>query len=233
MSLNMQERPSFLHRLDDQEVQCLLQRATLEQRAKGEFVFHVGDSANAVYVLIQGTIKKTFVNPGGDEKTISIYLPGDLFGHLFLGKYRHRVASAQALDDVTVARLPESSLTQLIGQHPRIGMALISHLADEQRQTLARLHALMHMDVRHRLLGTLLSLGRHCCADAQAEWFDVPTAITQTDLAHLACMNRSTVNVMINSLRSQGILGGEGRTIKVNRAAVERVLLDAGMEILE
>jgi CRP-like cAMP-binding protein len=205
----------------------------LEQRARGEFIFHVGDPANAVYILIQGTVKKTFVNPGGDEKTISIYLPGDLFGHLFLGKYRHRIASAQALDDVTVARLPESGLTQLIGQHPRVGMALISHLADEQRQTLARLHALMHLDVRHRLLGVLLSLGRHCCADAQKEWFDVPTAITQTDLAHLACMNRSTVNVMINSLRSQRILGGEGRTIKVNRAAVERLLLDAGMEILE
>jgi len=46
-------------------------------------------------------------------------------------------------------------------------------------------------------------------------------------------LNRSTVSVLINDLRRQGILGGTGRLLSVNRAAVEELLEQSGSEILE
>lgn len=202
------------------------------QFRRGETIFHRGDPADSIYFLFEGLVKKTFVNPAGDEKTISIYQAGDLFGALFLGRYKHRISTAIALEDVTAGRLRRDHLQLLIGQIPLLGLNLISYLADEQRETLARLHALQHVDARHRLLGTLLSLSRRYCCD-EGTWFHLPESITQDDLASITCLNRSTVNVHLNQLREQGILGGKGRRVLVDRRAVEAELERAGLEILE
>lgn len=211
------------------EAQNLL---SLNNYARGEYLFHAGDSAAHIYQLLDGIVKVSYFNPGGDEKIINIFQTGDIFGHLFLGQYRHRIGTAQALTDVRVARVSESNLKALLERFPSIALNLISYMADEQRHTLARLHALMHVEARYRLLGTLLHLARrYCCT--QGDWSQLPAAITQEDIAKLACLNRSTVNIHINTLRAEGVLGGKGRSVTVNRPAVEAVLRAVGLEILE
>ncbi|NWF70420.1 MAG: Crp/Fnr family transcriptional regulator [Chloroflexi bacterium] len=199
---------------------------------RGEYVFHAGDPADTVFVLLDGVVKKTYINPGGDEKIISVIQRGDVFGHLFLGKYRYRISSAMILSEATIGRVSESHLYSLIEQYPRVGIALIRYYADEQRETLARLHALMHLDAQQRLLGTLLYLARrYCCSDGI--WFNLPPGLSQEDIANIACLNRSTVSLLINDLRRQAILGGKGRWLTINRQAVEDMLRAAGVEILE
>jgi CRP-like cAMP-binding protein len=230
--LSLMTAHRLLSGLKPDEVAICGRYIALIQFRRAETIFHRGDPADSIYFLFEGLVKKTFVNPAGDEKTIGIYQAGDLFGALFLGKYKHRISTAVALEDVTVGRLRRDNLQLLIGQFSLVGLNLISYLADEQRETLARLHALQHVDARHRLLGTLLSLSRrYCCEDGQ--WFHLPEAITQDDLASITCLNRSTVNVHLNQLREQGILGGKGRRVLIDRRAVERELERAGLEILE
>lgn len=199
---------------------------------RGEHLFHTGDVAESAFILRSGTVKVSYFNPGGDEKIINIYQAGDLFGHLFLGQYHHRIGTAVALEDSTAGRLTQAVLNQLVTQHPGFALNLVAYLADEQRQTLARLHALMHLSARDRLLGTLLHLARRFCC-THGTWSQLPGCITQDDIANLACLNRSTVNIHINALRETGVLGGKGRTIVVNSRLVESLLRETGLEILQ
>lgn len=225
------EHPFFAG-LTPTEVSSVLHFIPRSQHRRGEFLFHVGEKAECIFLLLSGMVKKMFFSPGGDEKIISIVQSGDIFGELFLGKYQLRIATAQVVADAHVGRVTKPNLLKLFEQYPQLSLNLIAHLADEQRETLARLHALMHIDARQRLLGTLLSLSRRVeCANC--EWYQLPAGITQYDLASIACLNRSTTSLYINELRSQGILGGKGRLITVNRPAVEDLLRRAGMEILE
>lgn len=46
-------------------------------------------------------------------------------------------------------------------------------------------------------------------------------------------LNRSTVSLLINELRRESVLGGTGRTLSVNRKAVEQILELKGSELLE
>jgi CRP-like cAMP-binding protein len=218
--------------LSETEMSGVLQRVLITRHARGEFLFHAGEPADYVFLLFEGLVKKTFINPGGDEKIISIHHPGDIFGELFLGRYKHRIGTARVLETAAVARLSRPQLLHLTATYPTIAYNMIAHLADDQRETLARLHALMHIDARHRLLGTLLSLTRRL-PTIEGDWVKLPSSITQDDLAGIACMNRATVSQQINGLRTQGILGGSGRVILVNRAAVEQMLNAVGLEILE
>lgn len=222
----------FFNGLTSAEINTALSLIPRSQNRRGESLFHVGEKAECIFLLFNGLVKKSFFSPGGDEKIISIVQSGDIFGELFLGKYGFRIGTAQAIADTHVGRVTKPNLLKLFEQFPQLSLNLIAHLADEQRETLARLHALMHIDARHRLLGTLLSLARRVeCSSC--EWHQLPSGITQDDLANIACLNRSTASLYINELRAQGILGGKGRLVTVNRPAVEALLREAGMEILE
>jgi CRP/FNR family transcriptional regulator, cyclic AMP receptor protein len=199
---------------------------------KGEYVFMAGEAADRIYVLQVGTIKVSYVDLNGDEKILNIFQAGDIFGNLFLGKYRHRIGQAEALEDVVVCPLREVDFLTLIQRFPLVALNFIRHQANEHRETVARMHALMSMDAKHRLLGVLLGLARrYCCAEGT--WFTLHESLTQEDIANMAGLNRSTVSLLINELRREGILGGSGRSLSVNRLAVEQRLRDVGAEILE
>jgi CRP-like cAMP-binding protein len=90
----------------------------------------------------------------------------------------------------------------------------------------------MRVEAKYRLAGILVSMARrYCCADS--EWFELPVSLSQEDLANMAALNRSTVSTLINELRREGVLGGTGRGLSVNRAAIEALLEEAGLEVLE
>lgn len=199
---------------------------------KNEYIFMAGDDADALFIIQVGTVKVAYVDLNGEEKILSIFQTGDLFGHLFLGKYRKRIGNAQAISDVVLCRLTEVDFINLVQRFPLIAINFIRHQADEHRESVARMHALMSMDARHRLLGTLLSLARRYCCH-ESDWFTLPESLTQEDIANMTGLNRSTVSLLINELRREQVLGGTGRLLSVNRKAVERILEDAGSEILE
>lgn len=60
---------------------------------KNEYIFMAGDDADALFIVQVGTVKVAYVDLNGEEKILSIFQTGDLFGHLFLGKYRKRIGN--------------------------------------------------------------------------------------------------------------------------------------------
>ena len=218
--------------LSDEQAAQVLQSMPAESYRRQEYLFHTGDEADCVFILRVGVVKLSYVNLNGDEKVLSILQSGDIFGDLFLGKFRSRIGFAQAIDDVVVCRLLEKDFLQLIQQFPRVALNFIRHQANEHRLTMARMQALMGMNARERLLGMFLNLARRYCCEEQP-WFTLHETLTQEDLANMTGLNRTTVSSLINEFRRDGILGGSGRVITVNRQAVLEALEQTGSELLE
>lgn len=218
--------------LDDEQTTQILQSMPVESYRQQEFLFHAGDEADCIFILQVGSVKLSYINLNGNEKVLSILQPGDIFGDLFLGKFRSRIGFAQAMDDVVVCRLLEDNFLPLIQQFPRMALNFIRHQANEHRLTMARMQALMGMNARERLLGMFLNLARRYCHEEEA-WFTLHETLTQEDLANMTGLNRTTVSSLINEFRRDGILGGSGRVITVNRQAVLETLEQTGSELLE
>lgn len=211
----------------------LIQRAMrVTQVPRGAFVFRAGEQALMLYFVYQGVIKKIYSNARGDEQILGIFQPGDMFGHLFLGKYPKRIATAIAVTDAVIAGLHKVDLERLVEQIPRLGLNFIRHFSDEQRETWARMHAMRQANAHYRLLGTLLTLARRVTTNDDG-WAHLPMGITQADIASIAGLNRTTASLLINELRREAVLGGSGRLLTVHRARVEHLLDAAGLEILE
>jgi CRP-like cAMP-binding protein len=217
--------------LPPDEIEQAMADMPRQQFQRGEYIFFTGDNADSLYILERGTVKVSYITLNGDERILNIFQAGDVFGDLFMGEYRHRIGEAQALEGVVVCKLGEVTFLEMIQNHPRIGLNFIRHLTDEHRRTLARMHALMRSEARYRLLGTLLNIARrYCCTDGS--WFELPGSLTQDDIAKMADLNRSTVSTLINEFRRDGLLGGSGRALRADRAAIEQMLEDAGLEVL-
>lgn len=102
---------------------------------KNEYIFMAGDEADALYVVQLGTVKVAYVDLNGEEKILDIFQAGDIFGYLFLGRYRQRIGNAQALSDVVLCRLTEVDFINLIQRFPVIALNFIRQQSDEYRET--------------------------------------------------------------------------------------------------
>jgi len=80
-----------------------------------------GDAARSVYLVRRGLIKTAFVSPAGQELTLRMHPPGDVFGELCLcsGERREQAVALEASEVVTItlemllARLRQDPLAAL------------------------------------------------------------------------------------------------------------------------
>jgi CRP/FNR family transcriptional regulator len=211
--------------LQSHTMEQILRIVTVKHVEQGEFVFRPGDACDRLYLLQHGRIK-TFVNSEqGQEKIMHVFYPGDAFGGLLFGTTYGELPWAQALDDVIVVYMDEAAFKQFMQTFPDLCMNIFRYMADHHADDMRRLESFIHTDAGHRLLLTLLNLGDRL-GYGQAESFQLTPGFTHEELANMVGVARTTVSELISQLRREGVLGGYGRCLIVNRRAAEQRLLE-------
>jgi CRP/FNR family transcriptional regulator, cyclic AMP receptor protein len=219
---------NLFRELSESEVDSILQMMPVFSYSRGEHVYFAWDKGDYLFLVRRGSIKLYYVTESGQEKILGVFQAGEIFGELFLGKYKYRMGHAQALTRVTVYRADQEVFLHLIQKVPRLALNLVEYLAEKRRDALIRIHALLQKEPRNCLLITLHSvLLQQAAADLEA--VTVPRALTQQDLANITGLNRTTVSALINQLRREGILGGRGRTLIINTKPFLRAVYDLGL----
>lgn len=219
---------NLFQKLSAEEVASILQMMPSSSYSRGEHVYFAWDEGDYLFLVHQGSIKLYYVTESGQEKILGVFQAGEIFGELFLGKYKYRMGHAQALTDVTLHRVDEKVFLRLIQQVPRLALNLVQYLAEKRRDALIRIHALLQKEPRNCLLITLHSiLLQQDGADLEA--VPIPRALTQQNLANITGLNRTTVSALINQLRRDGILGGRGRMLIINTKPFLRAVYELGL----
>ncbi|RME04455.1 MAG: Crp/Fnr family transcriptional regulator, partial [Bacteroidetes bacterium] len=104
-------------------------------------------------------------------------------------------------------------------------MNIFRYMADHHADDMRRLESFIHTDAGHRLLLTLLNLGDRL-GYGDAESFQLSPGFTHEELANMVGAARTTISELIGQFRREGILGGHGRCLIVNRRAAEQRLLE-------
>ncbi len=216
--------------LTDRELRKLAPLLEARQYRPGQFIFQVGEKADCLYFLDRGIVKISLTSPDGEESLLDVFKAGDTFGELFFDKSRRRVAAAQAVTDVAVRLIPEEVFRGLMRTWPALCLSFIRHLVDQQRRTLTRLTALLHVASAPRLLATLLDLGERC-APLVDDRYTLPGELTQESLAKMAGLNRSTASRIINDYRRLKILGGQRGMLVIYRSRTRTALKKAGLTL--
>jgi uncharacterized protein len=128
---------SLLSGLTTAEARIVALMGTLQPVKAGERLWSEGDSAEALYVVIDGALRAS-VKRNGTERELAVHRRGEVLGEVGLLQ-RARTGDVDALEDGRLLRFTEPELARLARRYPRIASRVLANLNQILAARLARL----------------------------------------------------------------------------------------------
>jgi CRP/FNR family transcriptional regulator, cyclic AMP receptor protein len=184
------------------ELQQMLTIARRRPFDRGEVVFHEGDPADSLHLIVSGRFAVRIRTPLGDTTLLAIYGPGDAFGELALvAPPVHRSATVVALEAAETRSVFREDFEALRKRHPGVDRILVSLLADRIREMNERLLEAHYVDAETRVRRHLRQL-----ADVYERDGASVIPLTQEEIAEIAGTSRATVNRVLREEERRGVI---------------------------
>jgi CRP-like cAMP-binding protein len=203
----------FLSELESGERQELETLGTVRRYRRGDVLFHQGDDAGAVLVLLAGHVKAVIVTEGR-EVILAFPGPGELLGELSAVDGQPRSGTVRALDEVEALVIPGSAFRAFLDHRPHIGLVLLRSVTARLREADRRRVDSAVNDVVIRVAGRLVELCDRF-GTPEPDGVDTGLAITQDELAAWAGASRESVAKAMAVLRDLGWVQTHRRRILV------------------
>jgi CRP/FNR family transcriptional regulator, cyclic AMP receptor protein len=180
-----------------EDVRRLLAIARRRSFARGEVVFHRGDPANALHLIVQGRFAVAITTPLGETAVLGIRGPGDAFGELALvsAAAEERSATVSALEPGETRSVSWEDFARLRREHPSVDAVLVAILAESVRRLSEHVIEAYYLPAESRVLRRLAEL---------AELYGGVVPLPQEALAELAGTSRATVNRVLQEQQQRG-----------------------------
>ncbi|HXC66225.1 MAG TPA: Crp/Fnr family transcriptional regulator [Nitrospiraceae bacterium] len=176
---------------------------TTLQCQKQQILFAQGDTANAVFYIVQGLVKLTVVSPQGKEAVVAILESGDFIGEACLAEQGVYMATATSLNPSTIVRISKSTMKRMLLNEPALSELLMSHLLS--RNTRIQEDLVDHLlNTAEKRLARMLLLLAHVEEDNTPRL--VIPKISQETLAEMVGTTRSRVSFFLNRFKRLGFI---------------------------
>ena len=202
------------------DVQRLLQIARRRTFRRGEVVFHMGDPADTLHLVVSGRFAVRVQTALADVAVLTILGPGDLFGELaLLETDGRRSATVEAIEAGETRSIHRPDFEVLRDRHPSVTDVVTAILAEQVRRLTGNLLEALYLPADRRIRRRVAEL-----ADAYApRGGEVTIPLRQEDLAGLAGTSRATVNRVLREEEARGTVRlARGRTVVIDREGLAR-----------
>jgi CRP/FNR family transcriptional regulator, cyclic AMP receptor protein len=191
------------------QLEPLAAAATTRRLVRGEYVWHPGDRADELFVVLSGEVKDSVVDADGYEVIHFIHGPGMTFGEPgFFSVERNRIIEVTALAPTVLIRLDRRCLLPFMAEHPAVKDRALEGLASYMRWQTTMISSLASRPLTDRLVLRLLEL-----ADSMPErraGAAVTPKISQSTLAAMIGVSRENVNRALSALALDGSIRLDG-----------------------
>src|SRR2546422_6876965 len=123
-----------------------------------DIVFHRGDPAGHLYVLIAGTVKVSLPDEQGHEAVVALLRGGEVFGELALFDDSPRSATIIAVTETECLLLAREDFIAVLEKSPASMRQMLRLLTRTIRRLSTRVEDLVFLDVPSRVAKSLLDL---------------------------------------------------------------------------
>lgn len=193
--------------IPDEDTQRLLQISVRRTFGRGEVVFHRGDPAAALHLIVEGRFAVRIITPLGEAATLAVRGPGDAFGELALvsAGEEARSATVSALERSETRAILRADFLRLRREHPSVDAVLVAILAERVRRLSEQVTEAYYLPAETRVLRRLADL---------AELYGGVVPLPQEQIAELAGTSRATVNRVLRAQEKQGFVElGRAKTV--------------------
>ena len=206
--------------LPEPELRRLVAIAKRRRFGDNEVVFHRGDPADTLHLIVHGRFAARVDSNLGDSVTVSVHGPGDAFGELaLLDLEQHRSTTVAALEPGETYAVQREDFTRLRQEYPSVHEVLTRLLAARVRRISDLYAEALFLDAETRVLRRLNELASLYGKGQPG----TVIPLSQQEIAGLAATSRATVNRVLRAEAARGVVElHRGQTRIVDPAALER-----------
>ena len=179
--------------------------------AKGDILFHKGDSPTGFYLVVYGQVKLAISSSQGSEKVVDILSQGQTFGEAVMFMERPYMVYAQALKDSQLLLIAKSAILDELEKDPKLGRKMIASLSMRLHHLITDVEAYSLHSGRQRIIGYLLR--ETTDTDAAALTVTLPT--NKGIIASRLNLTQEHFSRILHELTEAGLIVVEGRRITI------------------
>jgi CRP-like cAMP-binding protein len=195
----------------------------IENAQQGEIIYHQGDVANYLFVLLTGQLRFYATALNGKEATVSIVSAVDIFGEKALEQDSTRSVSAIAISPVELVRIDSETACRLVNNHAPTRIYLLSRLISRIAAYEETLINCLVDNSERRLVRALLLLSG---SDLNPRVTNSIQGVSQSVLAEMVGTTRPRVNQFMSKFRRLGLIEYDGNKLYIKPQIVSVLTKD-------
>ncbi|MGD8474851.1 MAG: Crp/Fnr family transcriptional regulator [Anaerolineae bacterium] len=204
--------PLFMS-LPDHEIESLGRSLGKRTFGKGMIIFHRESPGQTLYIIESGLVRIFSLSESGQEITVNLYGPGELFGEMAVLDGCPRSAGALCMERTVTYTLHRDIFLDCLERNPDLAQGVIELLTKRLRYTTYYVENLAFLDVYGRVAAKLLELGERFRDKERGGGLDL--RLTQGELATWVSASRESVNKVLSQFRDQGLIAVDGQEITI------------------
>jgi CRP-like cAMP-binding protein len=173
----------------------------------GEVLFREGELGTEAYLLEEGRVR-LIKKVRGQERSLMVLKPGDLFGESALIPGTARSSTAIALSPGLALALDQATLQNLLEHNPAIASRVVKQLVRRLRDAEDQIEIMMLTDTQSKVVASLLKLAQQAREASSGGVPAVSFSISPMELSTRVGLDVDTVKRAVQQLR-------EGQYIRV------------------
>jgi CRP/FNR family transcriptional regulator/CRP/FNR family cyclic AMP-dependent transcriptional regulator len=212
-------RTALFQGIPPEELEPLASAVKVRNYSAGSYIFHEGDPANVLYVVVRGQVKIARLGSAGNEAVFAVLLPGDSFGELTLfDEDPVRSMDAEAMEPTECLTVERQALLAFVERNPAVVRRIIQVLRGYVRQVDESFSEAAFLDIPGRVARKLLDLAAEH-GQKTSEGVRIEMRLTQRTLAGMVAASRENVNRALSRLAGRGDIIQEAGYITIVRPA--------------
>ena len=206
--------------LNEDELQEVAALAQARKVPTDTTIFHEGDPADSIFVVVNGRVKVVTTSSDGKEFILSVLGGGQVFGEMGMLEAAPRSASVVTITEVDLLVIKREDFDRLLNTSPGISRKLMAILSRRLRRANSKMESLAYMDVAGRLARYLLDMALDHGQRLGNGWVVVRRP-THSDIAHSIGTSRETVSRLINEFEEGFGLVNKGKFTYIRENLLE------------
>jgi CRP/FNR family cyclic AMP-dependent transcriptional regulator len=195
---------------------------TMTEFGKNEALFSQGDASKNIMYIQKGGVKISVVSKSGKEAVVGMLGPGDFVGEGGLAGQSIRMATAIAIEPVSVLVIDNKEMFRVLHSESTFSDRFITYMLQRNVRIEEDLIDQLFNSSEKRLARALLLLARFGQQDKPQR---VLPKISQETLAEMVGTTRSRVNFFMNKFKKMGFITYNGG-LQINASLLSVVLHD-------
>lgn len=197
--------------LPEDDLRALASHTMARRFRKNTIIVSKGEESDAMYVVVSGRLRVYIDDDQGNEITIRLLEPGDVFGELALLSGTPRSANVMTTEDCEMSIISRTHFMEFLAANSEIAFRIIRALVQRIQQLTDELSTLALLDVYGRVRTTLERLAK------ERDGKRVTVRLTHQDLANMVGSSREMVSRILRDLKAGGYISTHNKRITIEK----------------